>query len=214
MDINAHHLQEITKCVEYICEEMHSGITITSTTSRKEALKNADAVIITVFNGDVDVWRHEIEIPMKYGVDINVGDTRSVSGIFRALRNIPLMLEICRDIEKICPKAVVLNYTNPMAMLCKAMQTHTNVDVTGLCPLLVSSQSVDHFLRNMDAGHIVVHKLGHTGRLGDDDTQLHGLAKLLSLLHKGDKLLGVKHSLSLEVLSASHNLALHANHSL
>ena len=69
----------------------------------------------------------------KYGVDINIGDTRSVSGIFRALRNIPLVLDICKDIERICPDAVFLNYTNPMSMLCKAMQTLTNVDVTGLC---------------------------------------------------------------------------------
>lgn len=133
MDINEYRLGEITRCVERIKAELHSGISIVSTTSREEALTGADAVIITVFNGDVDIWRHEIEIPMKYGVNINVGDTRSVSGIFRALRNIPLMLDICRDIERLCPRAVVLNYTNPMAMLCKAMQTYTSVDVTGLC---------------------------------------------------------------------------------
>ena len=90
-------------------------------------------MICTVFNGDVDIWRHEIEIPKRYGVDINVGDTRSVSGIFRALRNIPLMIDICRDMERICPKAFMLNYTNPMSMLCKAMQTYTKADVTGLC---------------------------------------------------------------------------------
>jgi len=133
MDIDPYRLKEITRCVERIRKEMESGITITSTTVREEALTGADAVIITVFNGDVDIWRHEIEIPMKYGVNINIGDTRSVSGIFRALRNIPLMLDICGDIEKICPGAVVLNYTNPMAMLCKAMQTHSSADVTGLC---------------------------------------------------------------------------------
>jgi len=133
MDINEYRLKEITKCVERIKREMGSNIHITSTLSREEALTNADAVVCTVFNGDVDVWRHEVEIPMKYGVSINVGDTRSVSGIFRALRNIPLMLDICRDMERICPNAFMLNYTNPMAMLCKAMQTYTNVDVTGLC---------------------------------------------------------------------------------
>ncbi len=133
MDIDEYHLKEITKCVEKIKKEMESSITITSTTCRKEALTGADAVIVTVFNGDIDIWRHEIEVPMKYGVNINVGDTRSVSGIFRALRSIPLMLDICHDIEKICPGAVVLNYTNPMAMLCKAMQSLTTVDVTGLC---------------------------------------------------------------------------------
>jgi len=133
MDINSYHLQEITKCIHRIREEMNSHITVTATTSREEALANANAVVVTVFNGDIDIWRHDIEIPMKYGVNINVGDTRSVSGIFRALRNIPLMVDICRDMERICPKAFMLNYTNPMAMLCKAMLTYTNVDVTGLC---------------------------------------------------------------------------------
>ncbi len=133
MDVDEYRLREITRCVQRIKEEMGSSVSITSTTSRDAALTNADAVIVTVFNGDVDIWRHEIEIPMKYGVNINIGDTRSVSGIFRALRNIPLLIDICRDMERICPNAFMLNYTNPMAMLCKAMQTYTNVDVTGLC---------------------------------------------------------------------------------
>lgn len=133
MDVNEYRLGEIEKCVQRIKREMESSITVTTTTSREAALTGADAVVVTVFNGDIDIWRHEIEIPMKYGVNINVGDTRSVSGIFRALRNIPLMLEICRDMERICPNAFMLNYTNPMAMLCKAMQTYTHADVTGLC---------------------------------------------------------------------------------
>jgi len=133
MDINEYRLREITRCVERIKSEMNSAITITSTTSREAALTGADAVAVTVFNGDLDVWRHEIEIPMKYGVNINIGDTRSVSGIFRALRNIPLMIDICRDMERLCPHAFMLNYTNPIGMLCKAMQTYTKVDVTGLC---------------------------------------------------------------------------------
>ncbi len=133
MDINNYHLQKVTECVERIKRDRNSNIKITQTLSREEALKDANGVIITVFNGDVDVWKHEILIPKKYGVDINVGDTRSVSGIFRALRNIPLLMDICHDVERICPNAVVLNYTNPMSMLCKAMQTYTNADVTGLC---------------------------------------------------------------------------------
>ena len=133
MDTNEYRLERIKECVIRIKNEMNSDITISTTLSREEALTDADAVICTVFNGDIDIWRHEIEIPMKYGVNINVGDTRSVSGIFRALRNIPLMLDICKDVERICPNAVMLNYTNPMSMLCKAMQTYTNVDVTGLC---------------------------------------------------------------------------------
>ncbi len=134
MDINRENLDNITKVVCKIVDAMDCpDCVITSTTDRAEALRDADGVLCTVFNGDVDIWRHEIEIPKKYGVDINVGDTRSVSGIFRALRNIPLMLDICRDIETYCPRAVFLNYTNPMAMLCGAMQKYSGVEVTGLC---------------------------------------------------------------------------------
>ena len=90
MDINRENLENITKVVRKIVDEMGCpDCEITATTDRVEALRDADGVLCTVFNGDIDIWRHEIEIPMKYGVDINVGDTRSVSGIFRALRNIP-----------------------------------------------------------------------------------------------------------------------------
>jgi alpha-galactosidase len=133
MDINPDRLEEIAKACEKIRAVFGVPAKIIKTQNRAEALQGADGVVCTVFNGGVDVWRYEIEIPKAFGVDINIGDTRSVSGIFRALRNIPLMLDICADIAKYCPNAVFLNYTNPMAMLCKAMQTHTKVNVTGLC---------------------------------------------------------------------------------
>ena len=134
MDINADNLKNIEKVANRIIENMNCPkCIVTATTNRAEALKGADGVLCTVFNGDIDIWQYDITIPKKYGIDINVGDTRSVSGIFRALRNIPLMLDICRDIEKYCPNAVFLNYTNPMSMLCGAMQKYSNVEVTGLC---------------------------------------------------------------------------------
>ena len=79
MDINEDHLKKITKCVERIKNERKVNFKITSTMDRVEALKGADGVLCTVFNGDIDIWRYDIEIPKKYGVDINVGDTRSVS---------------------------------------------------------------------------------------------------------------------------------------
>ncbi len=133
MDINPEKLEYIRKCCEKIKTAMGVSATITATTDRIEALKGADGVVCTVFNGDIDIWRYDIEIPKKYGVDMNIGDTRSVAGIFRAARNIPLMLDICKDIETYCPNAVFLNYTNPMSMLCRAMQLHSKVNVTGLC---------------------------------------------------------------------------------
>lgn len=134
MDSDQSNLNNIYEVCLKIREAMNCpDCKVTKTTDRAEALKGADGVLCTVFNGGIDIWRYDIEIPKKYGVDINVGDTRSVSGIFRALRNIPLMLDICRDIEKYCTNAVFLNYTNPMAMLCNAMQRYSNVEVTGLC---------------------------------------------------------------------------------
>ncbi len=134
MDTNTDNLKNITNVVNEIIKNMDCpGCRVVSTMDRAEALKGADGVLCTVFNGDVDIWQYDITIPKKYGIDINVGDTRSVSGIFRALRNIPLMFDICADIKKYCPDAVFLNYTNPMSMLCGAMQKYTDIEVTGLC---------------------------------------------------------------------------------
>lgn len=133
MDIDAERLERIYAACIKILKAMDKPAKITTTMSRPEALTGADGVLCTVFNGGLEIWRHDIEIPKEFGVDMNIGDTRSVAGIFRALRNIPLMLDICKDIEAYCPNAVFLNYTNPMSMLCKAMQTDSNVEVTGLC---------------------------------------------------------------------------------
>ena len=133
MDINPERLDYIKRACDRIVAEGGYPAKVEATTDRVQALKGADAVICTILAGGVDVWRHDIEIPKKYGVDINVGDTRGPAGIFRALRTIPVMLSICRDMERYCPKAILLNYTNPMAMLCRAMQRETDILVSGLC---------------------------------------------------------------------------------
>ncbi len=133
MDINKERLAFSQKAVQRIIKEGKYPAKLEVTMDRKKALKGADAVVCTILAGSIDIWRHDIEIPMKYGVDINIGDTRGVSGIFRALRTIPVMLSICRDMERLCPDAILLNYTNPMAMLCRAMQRKSQIKVSGLC---------------------------------------------------------------------------------
>ncbi|MBM3475159.1 MAG: alpha-glucosidase/alpha-galactosidase, partial [Armatimonadetes bacterium] len=133
MDVDAEKLDYIKRAVERIVKEGGYPAKVTATTDRRKALKGADAVIITILAGSVQVWRHDIEIPKKFGVDINVGDTRGPSGIFRALRTIPIMVSICKDMEEVCPKALLLNYTNPMAMLCRAMQRESSIVSSGLC---------------------------------------------------------------------------------
>lgn len=133
MDVDDDRLSYIKKAVEKIVEKGGYAAKVVATKDRAEALKGADGVVCTILAGGVHVWRYDVEIPKKYGVDINVGDTRGPAGIFRALRTIPVMLDICKDIETYCPDAIFLNYTNPMAMLCRAMQGQSKVQVTGLC---------------------------------------------------------------------------------
>lgn len=133
MDINAERLEFSRRIVEKYIEAGNYPAKLKTTLNRKEALEGADVVLCTILSGSTDVWRYDIEIPEKYGIDINVGDTRGPSGIFRFLRTLPPMLEIVYDMEKYCPGAVLLNYTNPMAMLCGALQRSSKVTVTGLC---------------------------------------------------------------------------------
>jgi alpha-galactosidase len=133
MDINAERLEFARQSVAKQIEAGKRPATVSATLDRAEALKGADVVLTTILAGSTEVWRHDIEIPKKYGVDINVGDTRGPSGIFRFLRTLPPMMDVVRDMEKFCPNAVLLNYTNPMAMLCGALQRQTSIPVTGLC---------------------------------------------------------------------------------
>jgi len=133
MDIDKERLEFAETAVRKIISAGKYPAKLEVTMDRKKALKGADAVLCTILAGGVQVWRYDIEIPKKYGVDFNIGDTRGAAGIFRALRTIPVMLDICKDIEKYCPDAIFLNYTNPMAMLCRAMQKKSSVKVTGLC---------------------------------------------------------------------------------
>jgi alpha-galactosidase len=133
MDIDPERLEFARRSVEKIISLGKYPATVQATLDRTEALKDADVVLTTILAGGTEVWRHDIEIPKKYGVDINVGDTRGPSGIFRFMRTLPELMDIVRDMEKVCPKATLLNYTNPMAMLCGAIQRQSFIPTTGLC---------------------------------------------------------------------------------
>ena len=133
MDIDPERLEFAQKSVQRIIDMGKYPARVTATLDRVEALRDADIVLVTILAGSTDVWRYDIEIPKQFGVDINVGDTRGPSGIFRALRTIPVMLDIVKDMERYCPNATLLNYTNPMAMLCRALKRESFIRMTGLC---------------------------------------------------------------------------------
>ncbi|MED5413475.1 MAG: alpha-galactosidase [Candidatus Latescibacterota bacterium] len=133
VDINKQRLDFARRACQKIVDQGGYGAKVTATLNRRDALKGADAVCVTILSGSTSVWQHDILIPKYYGIDTNVGDTRGPSGIFRALRTIPEMVAIARDMEQLCPRAMMLNYTNPMAMLCHAMNRQTSIQLTGLC---------------------------------------------------------------------------------
>jgi len=133
MDIDPERLEFAEQAVRKIVNAGGYPAKVEATTDRRRALDGADAVLCTILASPFEVWRKDIEIPKQYGIDTNIGDTRGPSGVFRALRTIPAMLDICRDMEAVCPDATLLNYTNPMAMLCRAMARETKVRLTGLC---------------------------------------------------------------------------------
>jgi alpha-galactosidase len=102
------------------------------TTDPREAVKDADYVIATFQVGGIKGFEYDYQIPLKYGVDQCIGDTLGPGGVFRAQRSIPVMLDLAKDMEELCPNALILQYVNPMAMVCWALGT-TNVQFVGLC---------------------------------------------------------------------------------
>jgi alpha-galactosidase len=109
-------------------------ITAHTREGRREALKGADFVVNAIQVGGYEPCTvTDFEVPKKYGLRQTIGDTLGIGGIFRALRTIPVMLEFARDMEEVCPKALFLNYTNPMAMVTAAFLRGSGIRAVGLC---------------------------------------------------------------------------------
>src|SRR5437763_15391259 len=106
---------------------------IEATTDRRAALDGADFVAVTISSGGFTSMAHDLEIPERYGVRQSVGDTCGPGGINRSLRNIPVLLDIARDMEQQCPDAWLLNLTNPMTCLTRAINRETSIKAVGLC---------------------------------------------------------------------------------
>jgi len=126
-------LERMENFVKRMITDNGMPATVWSTLDRKEALKDAKYVIIMIQVGGVDAFKHDYEIPMKYGVDQCIGDSLGPGGIFRGLRTVPVLADIVRDMETLCPDAVLLNYANPMAACCYALGKISNVLYIGLC---------------------------------------------------------------------------------
>lgn len=133
-DIDDERLKESFTLLSYLNENYNSPCTVKTYTERKEALKDAKYVINAIQVGGYEPCTvTDFEIPKKYGLRQTIADTLGIGGIFRALRTAPVMLDIAKDMEEVCPNALFLNYTNPMAMLTGAMLHGSKIKTVGLC---------------------------------------------------------------------------------
>ena len=133
VDVDPKRLGYAKRIAERLLREAKSKGKLTASLDRRDVLKGSDYVIMAILVGGIEVIERDIDIPMKYGVDQCIGDTHGPGGVFRALRTIPVKVAIARDIEELCPEAWVLNYTNPMSMLCRAMNKAVGINLVGLC---------------------------------------------------------------------------------
>ena len=135
VDIDEERLSYASRIVEKIFEHGgYSDAKYSVTTDRRQALPGADYVISSLLVGGYEAIEKEIDICMKYGVDQCIGDTLNAGGIMRCLRTLPHQAGIAMDIMELCPDAILLNYTNPMSMLCWGMYRQApGIKVVGLC---------------------------------------------------------------------------------
>ena len=134
-DINKEHLEVICELVGAENKIHNNKFNIESTTNRKEALNGANFVISSIEVGDrFKLWREDYEIPRKYGSTQILGECGGPGGTMHAFRVIPPILEIVKDVNKICPDAFFINFSNPMARVCLAIKRTTpNLKFIGLC---------------------------------------------------------------------------------
>lgn len=133
MDLDRERLALITGFAQKLVHQQKYTTKIEATTDRRAALEGTDYVVVSIRVGGSEMIKRDVEIPAKYGVLQGVGDTVGPGGVFYGLRHIPVLLDICRDMEELCPDAWLLNYTNPMAMLCWAMNDYAHIRNVGLC---------------------------------------------------------------------------------
>lgn len=133
MDIDGERLEVGAALCRKVARALGAGPTIQATRDRRAALDGADFVINMVQIGGFDSTLVDFEIPRKYGLNFTIADTTGPGGLFRALRTFPMLRSLCQDMSEICPRAILLNYSNPMSMNMQTISRTSDVRAVGLC---------------------------------------------------------------------------------
>ena len=134
VDIDRSRLRTMHRLIEKLIAKLgKANWKVISSPERRQVMRGSDYLVNCIEVSGLECVRHDNDIPAKYGVDQCIGDTIGPGGLFKALRTIPVWLEVLKDAERLCPKALVLNYTNPMSMLCLAAGRTSSMQIVGLC---------------------------------------------------------------------------------
>jgi len=133
VDVDPDRLELSHKLAETIIAKSGRQWSVTSSADRRKVLAGSDYIVNCIEVFGLEAVKTDYEIPLKYGVDQCIGDTVGPGGLFKALRTVPVWLEVLKDIEALCPGAYVLNYTNPMSIMCLASARTSSAKVFGLC---------------------------------------------------------------------------------
>ena len=157
-DINKKALEKTRNTAEKYKKDFNANCKIEATTNRKEALKDADYCLISIEVGDrFELWDQDWKIPLQYGFKQIYGENGGPGGLFHSLRITPAIIEICEDINEICPEAFVFNYSNPMQRICHAVTTKfPNMKFIGLCHEIASMERQLPTLMETDFSNIEI----------------------------------------------------------
>jgi len=193
MDVDEPSLGPMLVIAKHIAATRGIGLSVTATTDLARALDGAEFVITGLSVGGFTSMVHDLEIPARYGIRQPVGDSVGPGGISRSLRSIPVMLDIAREVERSAPDALLLNVSNPLTALCRAVTSQTKVRTVGLCNELVGLQFWLSLVFDTDMRRIdpVVAGVNHFPivtalRMGDAD----GFAMLRDVLDHPEQLEG------------------------
>ncbi len=175
-DVDPDSLPPALKVVEHVAERRGIPLSARATTDIDDALGGAEFVIAAFSVGGFASMRHDIEIPARYGIRQTVGDSVGPGGISRSLRSVPVILEVARAMERRCPEALLVNVSNPLTALCRAVTRETPIKTIGLCAEIVGLKFVLSLLLDADFTKIdpVVAGVNHLPlvtslRMGDGD---------------------------------------------
>lgn len=178
MDIDAERLRTSALVARRVADALGSNAPIIATEDRREALEGADYVLTMMqVGGYRPATLTDFEVPKRYGLRQTIGDTLGIGGIMRGLRTIPVLLDLCREMEQVCPDALLLQYVNPMVMNCWAVCEATSVRTVGLCHSVQAT-----------AAELAVDLGLPPGELDYVCAGINHLAFYLRLRHRGDDL--------------------------